>query len=164
MAACGSATLSVVERAKAWAVGLAVWGTVWLAVGEALYRAAGWDRTLSGLVGIAVASAVAGAVERAGQRSRLRVSSREPSVTLALSRPGVWERVKAWNRWAAPPEVRWPVRLGTLVVMWATLGLAGVGYVATFAAGVAAATAGEVLIDWWWARRERRLDERAPPS
>jgi hypothetical protein len=55
-----SAILRDVSRIKAWALWLAVWEVVWLAVGEALYRGAGWDRFLSGFIGILVASAVTG--------------------------------------------------------------------------------------------------------
>lgn len=61
------------------------------------------------------------------------------------------------NRWAAPAEIRWPVRVGVLVVVGAALGLASVGYVATVAAGVAA---GKMLVEGCWARREGRLDSR----
>jgi hypothetical protein len=64
---------------KPWALWIGAWLVVWLAVGEALYRAAGWDRTLSGFIGIAVASAVAGVVERAVQRRGPRASADDPS-------------------------------------------------------------------------------------
>ena len=57
------------RRIKPWAMWFAVWVAVWLAVGEALYRGAGSDRTLSTFVGIAVASAVAGLAERAVERA-----------------------------------------------------------------------------------------------
>jgi hypothetical protein len=46
-------------RIKDLALWLVVWVAVWLAVGEALYRGAGWDRTLSGLVGVLTASVAA---------------------------------------------------------------------------------------------------------
>jgi hypothetical protein len=70
----------VVQRIPPWIICLVVWLAVWLAVGEALYRGAGWDRTLSGFIGIAVASAVAGLSERSVRRARDRSSADEPSL------------------------------------------------------------------------------------
>jgi hypothetical protein len=66
-----------VRRFKPWTLPLAVWGAVWLAVGEALHRGAGWDRTLSTFIAIAVASAVPGLIERAAQPARSRSSDDE---------------------------------------------------------------------------------------
>ena len=76
----------VVPRMPRWIIWLVVWLAVWLAVGEALYRGAGWDRTLSGLVGVAVASGVAGLVERRVRRARDRSSADEPSLDVSVSR------------------------------------------------------------------------------
>ena len=56
----------------------AVLVAVWLAV-EGLHRGAGWDRTLSTLIGILVASAVAGLIERYTRRARSRSPEHEPA-------------------------------------------------------------------------------------
>jgi hypothetical protein len=45
-----------------------IWVVAWLAVGEALYRGAGWDRTLSGFVGILAASMLLALLARRADR------------------------------------------------------------------------------------------------
>lgn len=59
---------------------------------------------------------------------------------------------------ASPGELRYPTYIGTMLVAWCVLGLAGAGFAATVASGVAAGTAAEYAVDAWWRRRKRRRD------
>jgi hypothetical protein len=63
-------------------VSVVIWVLAWLAVGEALYRGVGWDRTLSGFIGILAASMVVALVAR---RERLHGSADKPDQPRAIS-------------------------------------------------------------------------------
>jgi F0F1-type ATP synthase membrane subunit c/vacuolar-type H+-ATPase subunit K len=59
---------------------------------------------------------------------------------------------------AAPGGLRYAAYLATMIVVWAALAVAHVGFGPTIVFGFAAGLVAELAVEAWWRRRERQRD------